>query len=317
MRLPRRIAAALTAIVLSALGAPALADAQSLCRSAGDGPRDYQTTLGPLVNGFVLAPGGHGEPPPPAPASTGVGAGNLAREAVGAQFAAFWLSNAVQGWVVGLAPGPLDPAAARAAIVSRIAAHYTPAEAAHLSDRLHVDPQPYAEADLHATEEAVSATLGAEARGAYWGTGIGCTLSDHRRVEVNVYPPSTTQDFQRVAALLAPFGDKVRVTRTGGPATATPAGPTRRAVVLGRHVRMPSALRCVRGRQVSITARRSRPVVRSLTVRAAGRAKTIGGRRLAKPLRVSLRGARTRVVVTVRLADGCAATRAVTYRRCG
>ena len=303
-------------MVVSVLSAPALADAQSLCRSAADGPLEYQVTLAPLVSGFVLAPGTHGEPPPPPPASTGVGAGNLAREAVGAQFSGFWLNNAVQGWVVGLAPGPLDPAAARAAILQRVAAHYTAAETAHLSERLHVDPQPYGEADLHATEEAVSATLGTEARGTYWGTGIGCTLSDHRRVEVSVYPPSTTEQLQRVIAILAPFGDKVRVAPSGPLAAASPGGGPSRAVVLGRHVRMPTALRCVRSRQVSIAARRSRPAVRSLTVRAGGRSKTIGGRRLAKPLRVSLRGTRTRIVVTVRLTDGRAATRAVTYRRC-
>lgn len=316
MRLPRRIVAALTAVVLSALGAPALAEAQSLCRSAAEGPREYQTTLSPLVSGFVLAPGGHGEPAPPAPASTGVGAGNLARDTLGVQFSGFWLSNAVQGWVVGLAPGPLDPAAARAAVLERVAAHYTAAETAHLSERLHVDPQPYGDADLHATEQAVAATLGTEARATYWGTGIGCTLSDHHRVEVSVYPPSTDEQFQRVVAILEPFGDRVRVARSGGSAIAPPAGTPARAVVLGRHVRMPTALRCVRGRQVTIAARRSQPAVRSLTVRAGGRVKTIAGGRLAKPLAVSLRGRRTRVVVSVRLADGRAGTRAVTYRRC-
>lgn len=306
-------------MALSAMGAPALAGAQSLCRQTAAGPLEYQLTLAPLVSGFVLAPGGHGEAPPPPPASTGVGAGNLAREALGAQFAGVWLSNDVQGWVVGLAAGPLDPAAARTAIIERVAAHYTAAETAHLTERLHVDPHPYSDADLHATEEAVRAKLAAEAPGTYWDARIGCTLSDARRVEVTVFPPSTSAQADRVTALLAPLGDQVRVafSNVGAPAMSNlPGGTAPRAVVLGRHVRMPTALRCVRGHVVRIAARRSQPAVRSLSVRVAGRARTIAGRRLAKPLTVALRGRRTRVVVTVRLTDGRAGTRAVTYTRC-
>ena len=308
-------------MALSAMGAPALAGAQSLCRQTAAGPLEYQLTLAPLVSGFVLAPGGHGEAPPPPPASTGVGAGNLAREALGAQFAGVWLSNDVQGWVVGLAAGPLDPAAARTAIIERVAAHYTAAETAHLTERLHVDPQPYSDADLLATQDAVTATLAAEAPGIYWIAYVACTLSDARRVEVLIFPPSTSAERARVSTLLEPFGDRVRVElASGAPALTNLPGPpppsSTPAVVLGRHVRMPTALRCVRGHVVRIAARRSQPAVRSLSVRVAGRARTIAGRRLAKPLTVALRGRRTRVVVTVRLADGRAGTRTVTYTRC-
>lgn len=317
MRLHRRIAAVLTAMALGALTAPALADAQSLCRSAPNGPTEYQARLAPMVSGFVLD-FSHGDPPPP-PASTGVGAGNLAREALGAQFAGFWLSNALQGWVVGVAPGPLDPAAARAAVMSRVSARYTAAEAAYLSERLHVDPQPYSDADLRATQEAVSATLAAEAPGTYWAAGIACTLSDARRVEVSVFQPTTAEQFERITALLQRFGDQVRAVRATSGAPTTLAGPPSsgaRRVAFARHVRMTPAGRCLRGRAVRIASRGGSPAVRSLTVRAAARLRTYAGRRLAKPIVVALRARRTKVTVTVRLADRRSAVRTVMYTRC-
>jgi hypothetical protein len=318
MRLHRRIAAVLTAMALGTLIAPALANAQSLCRSAANGPTEYQARLAPMVSGFVLD-FSHGDPPPP-PASTGVGAGNLAREALGAQFAGFWLSNALQGWVVGVAPGPLDPAAARAAVMQRVSARYTADEAAYLSERLHVDPHPYSDADLRATQGAVDATLGAEAPGTYWATAIACTLSDARRVEVSVFHPTTAEQFDRINALLGRFGDQVRAVRasSGAPTPAAPPGATSgvRPVSFVRHVRMTPGGRCLRTRAVRITARAGSPAVRSLTVRAAGRPRTYAGRRLAKPIVVALRARRTKVTVTVRLADRRAASRTVTYTRC-
>ena len=312
----------MTAIVLSALGAlgaPAVADAQTLCRSAANGPTEYQARLGPLVSGFVVETGGHGDAPPP-PASTGVGAGNLARDALGAQFAGFWLSNALQGWVVGIAPGALDAAAARAAVTGHVAAHYTADEAAYLSERLHVDPHPYSDTDLHATQAAVRATLAAEAPGTYWAADIACTLSDARRVEVSVFAPTTADGYERITALLARFGDQVRAVRASGgspaPAGSPGASSGARRVSFARHVRMTPAARCLRGRTVRITARRGSPAVRALTVRVAGRARTYAGRRLAKPIVVALRGRRTKVAVTVRLADRRSAARTVTYTRC-
>jgi len=276
MRLHRRIAAVLTVMALGALTAPALAEAQTLCRTAANGPTEYQARLGPMVSGFVLD-FSHGDPPPP-PASTGVGAGNLAREALGAQFAGFWLSNALQGWVVGVAPGPLDLAAARAAVMGRVTAHYTAAEAAYLSERLHIDPHPYGDAELSATQTAVNATLAAEAPGTYWGTAIACTLSEARRVEVSVFHPTTAEQFSRITALLARFGDQVRAVRASGgsptPAGSPGASPGVRRVSFIRHVRMTPAARCLRGRTARISARGGSPAVRSLTVRAAGRSRT-------------------------------------------
>lgn len=318
MRLHRRIAAVFSVMALSALIAPPLAGAQSLCRSAANGPTEYQARLGPMVSGFVLD-FSHSDPPPP-PASTGVGAGNLAREALGAQFAGFWLSNALQGWVVGVAPGPLDPAAARAAVMERLSARYTAAEAAFLSERLHLDPHPYGDADLRATQEAVNATLGADAPGTYWASAIACTLSEGRRVEVSVFHPTTDEQYARITGLLARFGDQVRAARasSGPPAiTGTPGASSGvRPVSFARHVRMTPGGRCLRGRTVRIAARGGTPAVRSLTVRAGGRSRAYLGRRLAKPIVVALRTRRTRIAVTVRLADRRSASRTVTYIRC-
>ena len=319
MRFHRRIVAVLTALALGALVAPALAGAQTLCRAAPNGPTEYQARLGPMVSGFVIDTDGHGDPPPP-PASTGVGAGNLAREALGAQFAGFWLSNALQGWVVGVAPGPLDLAAGRAAVMERVNARYTAAEAAFLSERLHVDPHPYGDADLRVTQEAVNATLGAEAPGTYWASAIACTLSEGRRVEVSVFHPTTDEQYARITALLTRFGDQVRAARaTSGPPaiTSTPGASSNvRPVSFARHVRMTPGGRCLRGRTVRISARAGSPAVRSLTVRSAGRARTYAGRRLARAIVVALGARRTKVTVTVRLADRRSASRTVTYTRC-
>lgn len=248
-----------------------------------DGAREYQATLGPLVGGFVLAPPAPGGQPLPPPASTGIGAGNLAREALGARFAGAWLSTALQGWVVGIAPGGLDPAAARGAIVERIAAHYTAAETTHLSERLHIDPQLYGDAELRATQDGVTATLGSEAPGTYWSGGVGCRLSDARRVEVSVLQPVAPEQFLRVMALLEPLGDRVRIELSDrgvpSPAVGPPLPlPLPATVDVGRHVRMPILTRCVRGREVRIAARISRPPVQALrSARADARARSRGG----------------------------------------
>ena len=321
----------LIALGLGALCAPARADAEPLCRSLG-GVSDA-ARLGSIVSGFVLAPPAPGQPALPPPSwlpSSGVGAASLAREALAAQFSGHWLSGAVDGWVVGLAPGPLDAAAARTAIVERVGAHYTADETAYLSGRLHIDPQLFGDDDLRATQEAAQAKLFSEAAGTYWSASVGCRLSDARRVEIGVYQPATPEQFLRVVELLAPFGDKVRVELlTYGPpspaiglAPPTPPRPptpqpARPPVALARHVRMPLGTRCIRAGRVRIAARPSTPRVTRLTVQVAGTRRSIGGARLKKPLTVVLRARRTRVVVTVRLADGRVGTRSVTYTRCG
>ena len=139
-----------------------------------------------------------------------VGARTVAREAVGAQYTMLWLNSTVQGWVVGVAPGPLDLQQARARIVEALVPHFTPADLAYLDEHLYVDPQPYSDAELQATQAQVHADL--MAIGARWSGGIsGCSRSDTVRVEITLYNGTDTQLVERVRAALAPHGDRVRL----------------------------------------------------------------------------------------------------------
>ena len=174
-------------LVSGLAGDAARAEAAPLC-ALGDGPAEYQSKLGPLLS--TPGPLPPAPPPPPAPTSRSavypsVGAGALAREALGAQFTMLWVNNVVQGWVVGLAPGALDVEQARTRIVDALAPHFTPADHAYLAERLHVDPQPYSETELRATQAQVDADLTAASIPASRGYGA-CRLSDAIRVEVTL-----------------------------------------------------------------------------------------------------------------------------------
>ncbi|HEX4363050.1 MAG TPA: hypothetical protein VHZ75_00755 [Solirubrobacteraceae bacterium] len=76
-------------------------------------------------------------------------------------------------WVVGLAPGPLDVSAAHAAIVQALGQHAAGADLAELTERLHVDPQPYSEDELRATGDAVTNALVSAQLGVGWTAGAG------------------------------------------------------------------------------------------------------------------------------------------------
>jgi hypothetical protein len=326
----RRVVILVAIVAAGAFGAPAVAQA-SLC-GGSEGSLEYTRKLSLYVSSFTPATPLPGQPPLDTPdlPSTNVGAGNLAREALGAQFAMLWLHNGLQGWVVGLAPGPLDAAAARAAIVERIAAHYTPDETTYLAGLLHIDPQPYGLADLSAVQDALGQALLAEPDRVLFGVGVSCTKSDAFRVELTIYSPVTPEQFLRVLALVEPYGDKVRVELVphGPPSPGVlvlgpqppqpqPQGrPAVRPVSFSRHVKMPILRRCTRARQVRVAARGGQPAVKTLSIRSGGRTRTISGKRLARPLVVALRARRTTVAVTVRVADGRAASRTVTYTCC-
>ncbi len=289
---------------------------------------EYQARLGPLLSPPIAVP--PAPPAPPAPPSRSaaypsVGAGSLAREALGAQFTMYWVSNVVQGWVVGVAPGPLDLQQARARIVEALTPHFTSADVAYLDERLHLDPQPYSEAVLNATRAQVTADL--QAIGARWSGGIGaCRLSDAIRLEITLYNGTDEQMVQRVRAALAPYGDRVRleVVPFGppsplslGPALPAPApAPVPAAISVQRYVSMANPKRCIRGALVKIAIRRSRPDVRSLSVKADGHRRTISGTRLRKPMEVRLKRTRTVVEVTVKLRGGRTGTKTLTFTRC-
>lgn len=326
MRRGRLTTAAVTAIVLGALGVGAArAQAASLCPSAA-GPWEYQTSLLPFLNDPAPTPPTPGGPPPPPPVSTNGGANGAAREALGAQFSGLWLNSGVQGWVVGLAPGPLNTAAARSAIVERLRSRFSESDVAYLDSRLYLDAQLYGQDELQTARDGVESTLRSDPDRPPWSSSVGCGLSDMRRVEIGIFNTATPEQIERVTARLAPWGDKVRIELLpyGPPQVGSlpgmPAPPRAPAAIprvsFGRHVNMPILRRCVLGREVNIAARASQPAVGALTVRAGGRSRTIAGRRLAKPLTVTLIGRRTKVVVTVRLADGRVGTATVTYTRC-
>lgn len=311
-------------VVLGALVGASRADAASLCPIAA-GPHEYQSALLPFLNDPAPTPPTPGGPPPPPPVSTNGGANGAAREALGAQFSGLWLNSGVQGWVVGLAPGPLNDAAARTVIVERLRTRFSESDVAYLDSRLYLDAQLYGQDELQTARDGVESTLRSEPDRPPWSSSIGCRLSDMRRIEVGIYNTATPEQIQRVTAGLAPWGDKVRIEllahgppapSIGPPIMVPPPRVPPAPVAFGRHVKMPILRRCVRGNTVRITARASQPPVRALTVRVAGRPRTIAGRRLVKPLIVELRGRRTTVVVTVRLADGRAGTKTVTYSRC-
>ena len=325
----RTLPASIVVIAASVLCAFGTASAQAapLC-AISPGPWEYQSALVPLLSDpGPVPPVAPGLQPLP-PARTGSGAITVAHQALGAQFAGGWLNNEVQGWVVGLAPGPLDVPAAHAAIVQALGQHFAGADLAELTDRLHVDPQPYSDDELRATADAITGSVIAEHLPAAVGYGL-CSLSDARRVEVELYSDATPEIVDRVTALLAPFGDQVRlvVHPYGPPVPDSVPGDVEPPLVLphsqlqgitfAKYVRMPLAGRCVHATQVRVSARAMRPAARTLAVKVGRRTRTIRGARLRKPLVVALHAKRTRVAVTVRLADGRTATRSPTYVRCG
>lgn len=255
----------------------------------GGGPHEYQAKL--------LRPLG--------PSTTLLDHGSAAaRERLAAQFAGIWLSDRRQGWAVGVAPGALSVEQARTAIVEGLTARVSGADLETLASLLHVHPQPYAWADLEAVQAQLVAQL--EGLASAWSAGIACPAGDAFRVEVWLYNDATPESIARAQEVVAPFGDRARltVTTTGPPAPAAGAAPR-----LGRLVALPR--RCVRGRSARIAVRpAARSLVRRLTV-------TVRGKRRSGSSKLRLAGRRTRIKVAVRLHDGRRVERVVVLRRCG
>ena len=307
-------------------GDVARAEAAPLC-AGGPGPLEYHARLGPLLSGSPTLPPA---PPPPVAASRSAlypaaGARQVARDALGGQFATLWANNVVQGWVVGVSPGPLEPEPARARSVDGLVPHFTPTDFAFLTERLYVDPQPYSEMEIHATMAQVSADLAAAGIRAVTVRYGLCTLSDAIRVEVMLDIASDAPTVERVRAILVPYGDRVRLgfSPYSGPPPPVPGESPRPAPALAqprasvhRYVTMTRPKRCIRGAIARIAVRRGSTDVLSLSVQADGRRRTISGARLRKPLEVRLQRRRTVVEVAVRLRGGRTATKVVTFTRC-
>ncbi len=174
-----------------------------------NGAVGYQAAVVPLLS--VAQPSSPGTAAPLVPVAE-----PAARQALGDQFTMFWLSTVDQGWDVALAPGTLDVEAARAAIITQLTPHYTPDQLALLTSSLHVVAQPYSEAQLLATRDAVNPAL--RAAGFNGGGAIGlCRLSDAIRVEVTIFSDTalTPEQTALVESILAPYG-----VRGGGASVA-------------------------------------------------------------------------------------------------
>ena len=255
----------------------------------------YQQRLGPFLGKYVRFPD---------TVPRGGEADDAARSVLGGQFTGSWADTPRQGWSVAFAPGPHDAARARAAIHDYLAAHLSPDDVAYLDSTLNLFPVAYSEAEL----KAVHAELTPYMPGLISRLGIVC--SDSFRVEVGIVDPETPELRARVEQLLAPYGDKVRVTDRVGYAIAdmgsAPAPPSRPAIRIGDYVSLPRSSRCVHGKRLGVKASNA-----TVTLSAGAR------RAIAKPgKRAALRLTQRRTKVTVKLSDGRSAAQTLTYRRC-
>jgi hypothetical protein len=249
------------------------------------------------------------------------GAGGAAERALGAQFSAFGMDNAHYGWFVVYSAGPLDEAAARAAIHAEMGAELTPDAITFMDSKLRLVPAKYSAAEL----EAVQAQIPAVVAGTGWnvGTMIGCTPSGDWGLSVTRYAVKQTPEVvAETEAKFAPFGDKISLSYCDcvvGPAEAAvprlspqPApgstlAPQVAAIRVSDYVTRPTTSRCIKGR--------------TLTVKAKGDAKSVrlsGGKRHAsgKTARLALKQRSTRVTVTVTLEDGRTVSQTLMFRRC-
>jgi hypothetical protein len=325
MRTRRLLATVATALVGGALAAATASAAAPCAPAQGTFDHSYQARLSPLADRAQAA----------------------AQTALGAQFTMLWLDPARQGWTIGVAPGPLTVDQARDAIVALLHAAFSPDDAGYLAGTLLATPEPFSKAQLDAARQSITDDLIAAHLGVGMSSGYGlCTLSDGVRVEVMLFNDSTPEIQDRVRAIIAPYGDIVRLgisagfppspaagvgqapaptVRTPDPGTQEGApGPGDRAAAqtfsLGHYVTLPSARRCVRGATVHIALRSAtRGQVRSVGVAtaASGRKRIVGAQRLKRPLAVALHGHRTALTVTVRLTDGRVGRRTITLTRCG
>ena len=320
-------AGVLASIIAGVAPGLAAAQAEPTCRPSEGGPTEYQAALSPFMGEAAPVPPFGSAPPG---ATTG-GATTAAREALGDQFTLLSDGDTLPGWVVGVAPGPLDLQQARAAIVDRLSARFTPDDVAFLDSRLHLDPQLYGEPQLKAAQAAITADLAGRDRAPAGRCSSAFELSDAIGVTVKLSQDGAPEIGERMRALV-PYGDIVRLgVSSGGPFVVTQlpltgmpipamnplpgqAGP----VTVRKYVSWARASRCVRGSQINIAVRRDQLAgVGLLTVRANGRRRTIGGARLRKPITVALTRRRTSVVVSVKLRTGQRGERTVAFTRCG
>jgi hypothetical protein len=255
---------------------------------------------------------------------TGADAGGEAKDAVqavlGPQFTYLWLDNQRLGWSVAFSPGAHDATSARAAFRAALVGRLTPAEIDYLDSTLLLLPTPHALADLEALRAPLFALMQSE-RGLFSSLMLGCDWSDGVRVQVGVGESETPELRARTEALLAPYGDKVRVRYGQGwpqpaigavtPEPQTPAPQQRPTLKVRDYVSLPRTSRCVRGGAVSAKPR----VAGVERVRLAVGKRSVAARS-GRTARLRLKSKRSQVTVTVILSDGASAIEHLTYRRC-
>jgi hypothetical protein len=285
---------------------------------------------------------GSGDPSDPAPfqrmlAARGIGVTEVlvasTDAAVGAQQGLFWINDARNGWSVAVAPGPLDLDAAKADIEDQVRARLVPEQAAWVNAHLSVWATPYSEAELRAIQNPLFAALGPLNQG--WGlsAGVACVPGEPEgfRVvaELATGDAEPTPELQaQVAAVAAPYGDKVRVNVVKGdhrvfpaagvvqvppPNAEPPAAPPAPAPLrVATYVSLPKTSRCVRGRTLTVKARRDASLA---GVSVTARSRTVA-LKAGKQTRVRLAGKRTKLTLKVTTRDGRSASQAYTFRRC-
>ncbi len=238
------------------------------------------------------------------------------RDALGTQFTGLWASGLDLGIDVGFAPGTLDEAPARAAILDRFAAVLTPDQLATATRLLHVVPEPYSEADL--TAAGVGAVQALQAAGFNVTESYISCVDDALRVSLAAYtggPDPSADAVQTAAAAVAPFGDKVRFRFITQVAQAlvgvVPAVPQPKPPIVGGDVSLARASRCVHGKAITVKARKAADL-QSLVVAVRGHKARLGA---GRSTRVAL-ARRTRVTLTVTLRNGATATQAYSFTRC-
>lgn len=307
---------------LLAVGA-ALALAPSTARAADTpmcdlspvGDIAYQQRLTPFLTQSAST-----TPPGGTVTTSGGQAAAAAQSVLGPQYVLLWADTPRQGWTVAFSPGAHDATTARAAIRADLATRVSAQDVDYLDRTLTLLPTPYSRADLDAASAELAQQISATSLvGSF---GVGCSWSDAVRIEVGIADAESPELRAQAEALLAPFGDLVRV-RYGvgrpvpaiGPVRPVPEildtePPAAEAPRLRDHVTLPSTARCVRGGTLKVKAGTQ---VRKLRL-AAGSRKAFGA--AGKPAKLKLKARRTKVAVTVTLQDGGTVTQTFTYRRC-
>jgi hypothetical protein len=250
---------------------------------------------------------------------------SAATTALGSQLNMVWASSGNAD--VGLSSGPLDAAAARTAILDQLRTKYTDDQLAPLGNALQIIPQLYSAAEIADVLNAGAAAF--QSAGYTFTTAFPACVNGAWRAGFQVWTHDIdwTQDQMDAArAVVAQWGDEAVVTflkslpvadaGIGSPVPPTPVPPATKAPVakaprVGDYVSLARASRCVRGKAITVKARKS-ATLKSLLVNARGKHTTLTA---GKSMRVKL-AKRTKVKLTVTLASGSSASQTYTFSRC-